>query len=145
MARLNALGLTYADVDLDQVEKLAANLVSEQNIASLLGFHVNHWPEVKRQNTEIAEAIRKGRARSEKMLATKLIERAMVDKSDTALIFALKSQHKWRDTQEVEVVHRVEELDSTRKERLARIEEMQKKLVGEVIDVEHSDVGINEA
>ncbi len=135
----NALGKTYHDIDLKEVEELAAGLVSEYNIATLLGYNRTYWPELKRQYPELSEAIFRGRSRSEKALAAKLIERAMVDKSDACLLFALKSQHKWRDTQEVEITHRVEELNSAREERMARIQESQQKLISNKI-LDNSDV-----
>ncbi len=93
-------------VDLEEVEKLATEMVSEDNIARLVGYNSSHWFEVKKKRPEIADAIKRGRAKSEQNLARRLF--AIVnDKGDpkslAAITFALKCRHKWREIQEIEI------------------------------------------
>ncbi len=132
----NSYGKTYQDIDLNYVKELASKLISEQNIARLLGYNANYWWDLKKQYPELSDAVSAGRAENERILCEKLMQQATEKDNVNCLIFALKSQHKWRDTQDIEVTHRVEELNESRDERMLRIQEMHAKVLPDAIDVE---------
>lgn len=88
-------------IDLAQVEQLAARGLSQQQIAYALGISERTLYARKKENADFADAIKKGRALGVSVVAGHLmrqIERGNI----TAIIFYLKAQAGWKETQVVD-------------------------------------------
>ena len=86
----------------EQVENLAAQGLTVDQIALVLG--VSHWTIYERQNEfpEFSDAIKRGRGKGIANVTNALYEKATVDKDNTAIIFYLKNRAGWVDKQEVQ-------------------------------------------
>ena len=86
----------------EQVENLAAQGLTVDQIALVLG--VSHWTIYERQNeySEFSDAIKRGRGKGIANVTNALYEKATVDKDNTAMIFYLKNRAGWVDKQEVQ-------------------------------------------
>ena len=86
----------------EQVENLAAQGLTVDQIALVLG--VSHWTIYERQNEypEFSDAIKRGRGKGIANVTNALYEKATVDKDNTAMIFYLKNRAGWVDKQEVQ-------------------------------------------
>jgi len=84
----------------DQVERLASVLTLEQ-IADFLGISDNTLRARMREDPKILAAYKRGKQRAIAGVATSLLQQAR-EGNTTAMIFYLKTQAGWRETQRVE-------------------------------------------
>lgn len=86
------------EIDLKQVEALAANGLTQQQIADSLGISVDTLYSRKRENKDFQEAIKRGKAKGIAIVTNKLMGK-IKNGNTTAIIFFLKSQAGWKESQ----------------------------------------------
>jgi len=84
-------------IDLAKVESLAANGLTQEQIASALGISESLLYQQKRENEEFAEAIKRGKAKGIALVTNKLME-SIKNGNMTGMIFFLKTQAGWKET-----------------------------------------------
>ena len=84
-------------IDLKQVESLAANGLTDEQIALALGISRTTLASRKRENEQFVQAIKKGKAKGIAVVTNKLMESIKVG-NITAMIFFLKTQAGWKET-----------------------------------------------
>ena len=84
-------------IDLKQVESLAANGLTQEQIAAALGISESTLHKRKKENTEFTAAIKRGKAKGIALVTNKLME-SIKGGNMTAMIFFLKTQAGWRET-----------------------------------------------
>lgn len=89
------------EINLQQVEKLAANGLTQQQIADSLGISVSTIESRLRESEEFKDAIKKGKAKGIAIIANQLFEKAKSGDT-TSIIFYLKTQAGWKESQVVE-------------------------------------------
>lgn len=90
------------DIDLTKVEALAANGLTQQQIADSLGISERTLQNRKRDSAEFADAIKRGRNKGIAFVTNSLMNK-IKSGNVTAMIFYLKTQAGWRETKELEV------------------------------------------
>ena len=92
-------------IDLKKVERLAAQGLTQEQIAAALGICVYTLIKRKRVNLDLLEAINRGRAAGIATVTNALFEQATKGKNTAAAIFYLKNRdpERWRDKIELEV------------------------------------------
>lgn len=83
-------------IDLKRAEALAARGLTLEQIAVSLGIGVRTLSRHKRQEADLAEAIKRGREKGIATVANKLFESAM-DGNTAAMIFFLKARGGWSE------------------------------------------------
>lgn len=86
------------EIDLKQVEALAANGLTMQQIADSLGISRTTLQMRKAENEQFEQAIKRGKAKGIAIVTNKLMEQ-IKSGNTTAMIFFLKSQAGWKETQ----------------------------------------------
>jgi len=87
---------------LKKIEQLAGLGLTQTQIIDALGMGKTLFYDEKTQNKELVDAIKRGKAAGIATVASKLM--AKVQNMDTSsIIFYLKCQAGWRDTQELEL------------------------------------------
>ena len=84
-------------IDLKQVESLAANGLTQEQIAAALGISESLLYQQKRENEEFAAAIKRGKAKGIALVTNKLME-SIKGGNMTGMIFFLKTQAGWKET-----------------------------------------------
>ena len=84
-------------IDLKQVESLAANGLTQEQIAAALGISESTLHKRKKENTEFTAAIKRGKAKGIALVTNKLME-SIKGGNMTAMIFFLKTQAGWKET-----------------------------------------------
>jgi predicted DNA-binding protein (UPF0251 family) len=84
-------------IDLKQVESLAANGLTQEQIASALGISESTLTKRKRENTDFTDAIKRGKAKGIALVTNKLME-SIKGGNMTGMIFFLKTQAGWKET-----------------------------------------------
>ena len=97
-------GRQKTQIDLEKVEQLAAQGLTEEQICHCLGFTARTLYTHKRENSEISEAIKRGRSKGIAFVSNKLFDQCK-DGNITAIIFFLKARAGWRDRDAVEIHH----------------------------------------
>lgn len=90
-------GRAKVEVDFAEVEKLAAQGLTEQQICDCLGFSHETLARRKRNHVELREALKRGRAKGLKAVTNALFENATQKKNIVAQIFYLKNRGGWSD------------------------------------------------
>lgn len=91
-------------IDLKEVERLASLGLTLEEIATGLGCSYETLNNRSKENTDIKEAIKRGRLKSAEHVVNKLMEQ--IDQGNvTATIFYLKAKCGWRDKDAIEVKH----------------------------------------
>lgn len=90
---------TLTESQLAEVETLAALLTSDQ-IADVFGMGRRTFYELMARDEEIAARYKRGKARAVGSVAQSLVSKAKAG-NVTAMIFYLKTQGGWRETQEI--------------------------------------------
>lgn len=104
------------EINLQEVEALAANGLTQQQIADSLGISVSTIESRLRENEEFKDAIKRGKSKGIAMIANQLFKKAKSGDT-TSMIFFLKTQAGWKETQAVEAkVNLVDEVTSLMKE-----------------------------
>ena len=83
-------------IDPKRVEALASRGLSLEQIAVSLGFNVRTLLRHKKQESELSEAIKRGREKGIATVANKLFESAMAGNT-AAMIFFLKARGGWSE------------------------------------------------
>ena len=89
-------------IDLKQVESLAANGLTQEQIAAALGISESTLHKRKQENTEFTAAIKRGKAKGIALVTNKLME-SIKGGNMTGMIFFLKTQAGWKETNIQEV------------------------------------------
>ena len=84
-------------IDLKQVESLAANGLTDEQIASALGISRTTLSNRKRENEQFVLAIKRGKAKGIALVTNKLME-SIKGGNMTGMIFFLKTQAGWKET-----------------------------------------------
>jgi len=84
-------------IDLKQVESLAANGLTQEQIAAALGISESTLTKRKKENTDFADAIKRGKAKGIALVTNKLME-SIKGGNMTGMIFFLKTQAGWKET-----------------------------------------------
>ncbi len=90
------------EIDLDKVEVLASRGLSNEQIAYALGICERTLYNNKKESAEFADAIKRGKASGITKVANALMKKA-IGGDTTAMIFFLKSQAQWRETNRTEL------------------------------------------
>ena len=90
------------EIDIAQVEELAARGLTMEQIATSLGVSDTTLYRRKATMKEVSEAIKRGKRRGVVTIANKLFEAAEAGNM-AAVIFFLKTQGGWREKQQVEL------------------------------------------
>lgn len=93
----NGGGRKATVIDIEQVEQHAARGLNLEAIAACLGFSSRTLHKYKKENSEVADAITRGRAIGEKAIANKLFELAKNGHVEAAK-FYLARRCDWRET-----------------------------------------------
>lgn len=91
--------IELTDEQIAQLEKLAAHLTMDQ-IADFFGMHANTLRRRMHSNARVLIAYKKGRAAAIDIAASSLFELVKA-KNITAIIFYLKTQAGWRETEHI--------------------------------------------
>jgi flagellar motility protein MotE (MotC chaperone) len=89
-----------SDAQIAQVEALASVLTKGQ-IADYMGMSENTLREREREDERIAEAYKRGKSKAIASVASNLLTQARAGNL-TAIIFYLKTQAKWQETNHVD-------------------------------------------
>jgi len=89
-------------IDLKQVESLAANGLTQEQIAAALGISETTLHQRKRDSADFAAAIKRGKAKGIALVTNKLME-SIKGGNMTGMIFFLKTQAGWRETSVQEI------------------------------------------
>ena len=84
-------------IDLKQVESLAANGLTQEQIASALGISERTLRSRKGEIADFADAIKRGKAKGIALVTNKLMESIKAGNM-TGMIFFLKTQAGWKET-----------------------------------------------
>ena len=84
-------------IDLKQVESLAANGLTQEQIAAALGISERTLRSRKGDNADFADAIKRGKAKGIALVTNKLME-SIKGGNMTGMIFFLKTQAGWKET-----------------------------------------------
>ena len=84
-------------IDLKQVESLAANGLTQEQIASALGISERTLRSRKGEIADFADAIKRGKAKGIALVTNKLME-SIKGGNMTGMIFFLKTQAGWKET-----------------------------------------------
>lgn len=90
------------EIDIAQVEQLASQGLSQQQIADSLGISERTLRNRKRESTEVAEAIKRGKAKGVAFVTNKLMQ-SIKKGNIAAMIFFLKTQGGWHEKQMLDV------------------------------------------
>ena len=89
------------EIDIKTIEQLASRGLTLEQIASSMGFSVRTLMSRKTESAEIAEAIKRGKAKANIFVGGKLMQK--IKAGDTAsIIFYLKTRCGWKETQKIE-------------------------------------------
>ncbi len=87
----------------EQVELLASRGLTQGQICDCLGINVQTMLNRKKENSEITEAIKRGKAKGIKAVTNALFEQATKGGNVAAAIFWLKNNAGWRDKIDIEM------------------------------------------
>ena len=89
-------------INLALVEQLSSNGATFEQIALSLGISVDTLARRRKDSADVAEAIKKGKAKGSIFVMSKLME-LISEKNLGAIIFYLKTQCDWKETNVNEV------------------------------------------
>ncbi|HHF7111073.1 TPA: LuxR C-terminal-related transcriptional regulator [Haemophilus influenzae] len=90
------------EIDLSMVESLAAQGLTNQQIADSLGISERTLQNRKKDNAEFAEAIKKGKAKGIAVVTNALMKKIKAG-NVAAMIFFLKTQGGWKENNQLEI------------------------------------------
>ncbi len=88
-------------IDLGEVEKLASQGLTNEQIAQSLGIGRTTLQARKRESEQFEQAIKRGQAKGIAFVSNKLMEQCE-EGNTTAMIFFLKARANWSDKMSVE-------------------------------------------
>ena len=92
------------EIDLAKVEVMAANGLTQQQIADSLGISVSTRYGRKRESEEFEEAIKRGKAKGVAVVTNELMKQVKRG-NVTAMIFFLKARAGWKEKNEVDLTN----------------------------------------
>ncbi|WP_281773681.1 phBC6A51 family helix-turn-helix protein [Haemophilus parahaemolyticus] len=92
------------EIDLAKVEVMAANGLTQQQIADSLGISVSTLYGRKRENEEFEEAIKRGKAKGIAVVTNELMKQVKSG-NVTAMIFFLKARAGWKEKNELDLTN----------------------------------------
>jgi DNA-binding XRE family transcriptional regulator len=92
----------WVPLDLKEVEKYGALGMTQEQIAMALGISHETLFKKKRELSDFADAIKRGKAKGIALIANRLVKQAQ-DGNVAASIFYLKAQAQWKETHGVEI------------------------------------------
>ena len=92
------------EIDLAKVEVMAANGLTQQQIADSLGISVSTLYGRKRESEEFEEAIKRGKAKGVALVTNELMKQVKSG-NVTAMIFFLKARAGWKEKNEVDLTN----------------------------------------
>lgn len=92
------------EIDLAKVEVMAANGLTQQQIADSLGISVSTLYGRKRESEEFEEAIKRGKAKGVAVVTNELMKQVKRG-NVTAMIFFLKARAGWKEKNEVDLTN----------------------------------------
>jgi len=95
-------GRAKIEIDLGQVEKLAAVGLNEGQVADALGISVETLSDRKKTSRDFLDALKRGKAKGVAKVSNALYEQAMSGQT-AAAIFFMKNRAGWTDRQEATV------------------------------------------
>ncbi|OOF43832.1 hypothetical protein BKK51_09465 [Rodentibacter trehalosifermentans] len=104
------------EINVDEVEKLAGQGLTDQQIACCLGISRRTLASRKKDFAQIAHAIKKGKAKGIATVTNVLFEKITKEKNISAIIFYLKSQAGWQEPQVVKQDIHVQNMDQVYKQ-----------------------------
>ena len=120
------MGRKKIEIDLAQVEKLAAIGLNEQQVSDSLGIHVDTLRNRKKESSAFSEALKRGKAKGVATVANNLFEQSK-DGNVSAGIFFMKNRAGWSDRQDVSYTD-----DSlpplTNEEKLERLDKLRQRI-----------------
>jgi len=88
-------------IDYGLVEELAAQGLTNAQMAPMAGFELAQWYVKKRTDPELTDAIKRGTARGIQGVTNSLFQNAVERRDTIACIFWLKNRAQWSDKTEV--------------------------------------------
>lgn len=111
------VGRPKIEIDIAEVERLASQGLTQQQIADALGVSDQTILNRKADSLDFLEAIKRGQAKGIDTVTNALYEQAVNDGSVPAAIFYLKNRAGWKDKSDHEInaniVVKVYERDGT--------------------------------
>lgn len=95
------MGRNAIEIDLKQVEALASQGMTHEQIAYSLGVSPDTITRRKKESADFAEAIKRGQAKGIAIVTNKLMAQCK-DGNTTAIIFFLKARAGWKETERLE-------------------------------------------
>lgn len=95
------------EINLAEVERLAGQGLTDQQIADSLGISRRTLANRKKDSAQIAQAIKRGKAKGIETVTNALFHKITKERNTTAIIFYLKAQAGWKETQLIEQKHDV--------------------------------------
>lgn len=92
------------EIDLATVEAMAANGLTQQQIADSLGISVSTLYSRQRESEEFEEAIKRGKAKGVAVVTNELMKQVKSG-NVTAMIFFLKARAGWKEKNEVDLTN----------------------------------------
>lgn len=89
------------EIDIDKVEALASRGLSLEQIAASMGISYKTLARRRSESSELSDAIKRGKDKGVAVIANKLFEAAK-NGNTPAMIFFLKVQGGWKETQRLE-------------------------------------------
>jgi len=94
------VGRKKIEIDLGQVEKLAAIGLNEQQVADSLGISVDTLGNRKKESSDFSDALKRGKAKGITQIANNLFEQSK-NGNVSAGIFFMKNRAGWSDKSEI--------------------------------------------
>lgn len=98
------------EIDLAKVESLAAQGLTEEQIADALGISPRTLTNRKRDSADFADSIKRGKAKGIAVVTSKLMEQVKSG-NVTAMIFFLKTRGGWSERQDADLDREAKKLE----------------------------------
>jgi hypothetical protein len=95
-------GLDVTEEVLSQIETMAGNGLTEQQIYRFFGIGHSYWGRLKKKNKDLLRAFHKGKSRTILAVTGRLMDKIRCNDL-SAIIFYLKTQAGWREKTTINV------------------------------------------
>jgi len=89
--------------DIAKIQGLASRGLNQEQIIRVMGLSNGTFYKLKKTCAELLEAIKSGKAKGIAEMSNALYEEAIKKKNMTGMIFFLKCQAGWKETQQIEL------------------------------------------
>ena len=107
-------GLDITEEIIKEVEIMAGNGLTQQQIYRYYGIGHNYWNKLKKENKELRRAFHKGKSKTILAVSGRLMDKIMCNDL-RAIIFYLKTQAGWREKTTINVKGNVKSNDQVLK------------------------------